>query len=344
MTWLSFARNRLRQGEDVVVVTVAAVDGSVPREAGTKMAISRGGQGGSIGGGVLEFEATRKARALLAEPDGGRRRCERFALGPALGQCCGGAAVVLLERVADAGALDPWERAEQGAAGGFVATPLSPDGDRAVCVDAAGLAAWIGREVEVPPPGGCVIAVDSRGRQVLLERPARDRTQVWLFGAGHVGQAIVHALTPLPFHVTWIDCRAGYLPDAASCGVTPLHAETPPDIVDKAPSGAVVLVMTHSHALDLDVCTRALQRDDLGWVGLIGSASKRASFLRRFREQGLTEAEIGRLVCPIGLPAIKGKEPAVIAASVTAQLLAAREQIQLAAHRSEWNEQAEVSR
>lgn len=343
MTWLSFAHGQIESGADVVVVTVAAVDGSVPREAGTKMAIGRDGQGGSIGGGVLEYEATRKARALLAEPDGGRRRCERFALGPALGQCCGGAAVLLLERFSEAGALTPWQRAAQGDAGAFVVTPLEADDDGTVCADAAALAAWIGREVEVPPPGGCVIAADSEGRQVLVERPARRQTPVWLFGAGHVGRAVVQALAPLPFHITWVDSRADTLPAAAD-GVTPVHADVPADQVDRVPAGAMVLVMTHSHALDLAVCTRALQRDDLSWVGLIGSASKRASFLRRFREQGLTEAEIDRLVCPIGLPAIKGKEPAVIAASVAAQLLAARDRAAMAQDRPIWNEQAEVSR
>lgn len=341
MTWLSFARECLDKGEAIVVVTVAAVDGSVPREAGTKMAISRDGQSGSIGGGVLEYEATRKARTMLAETGGDRRRCERFALGPALGQCCGGAAVVLLEALTDVNALMPWQPGE---AAGFVVTPLEADGDGTICVDAAGLAAWIGREVEVPSPGGCVIAADVGGRQVLIERPARERTPVWLFGAGHVGQAIVQALAPLPFEVTWVDSRADYLPDGAEDGVMRVHAETPADEVDRAPAGAMVLVMTHSHALDLDVCTRTLERDDLAWVGLIGSASKRASFLRRFREQGLTETEIGRLVCPIGLPDIKGKEPAVIAASVAAQLLAARDRVAVAEEQPEWNEQARGTR
>lgn len=328
MSWLTFANAHLTDGEAVAIITVAAVDGSVPREAGTKMAVSLDGQAGSIGGGVLEYEAVNRARALLSARSGRKRRCERFALGPALGQCCGGAVLLLVERFEqrDVGRLKPWIDAEKGEPGGFVATPLDSDQDAACFEDAATLAVWIGRELEVPSPGGCVVALHADGSQVLIERPARPVTPVWLFGAGHVGAAIVQALAPLPFHVTWIDSRADHLPNGMLDSVNTIHSDTPADIVDRALRGSVVLIMTHSHAMDLDICARALERDDLAWVGLIGSATKRASFLRRLRERGLTETELGRLICPVGLPSIKGKEPAVIAASVVAQLLANREQ------------------
>ena len=152
------------------------------------------------------------------------------------------------------------------------------------------------------------------------------RTPLLLFGAGHVGRALVMALAPLPFAVRWIDGREDAFPPHIPAHATPIHAADPVAEMAHAPADAFVLVMTHSHPLDLAVTAEALRRG-FPFVGLIGSATKRARFARRFRALGIAEERIRALACPIGVPGIAGKEPAVIAASVAAQLLGERERI-----------------
>ena len=158
-----------------------------------------------------------------------------------------------------------------------------------------------------------------------------ERTNLLLFGAGHVGRAIVMALAALPFEIRWIDSRADAFPLLIVKTATAVMTDVPINEITKAPSGAFVLVMTHSHALDLDLIASAIQRPDLAYVGLIGSATKRARFESRIRALRGTSESLSRLVCPIGLPGIKGKEPATIAASVAADLLIRREGLHKAA-------------
>ena len=144
---------------------------------------------------------------------------------------------------------------------------------------------------------------------------------VYLFGAGHVGRALALALAPLPFAVRWIDPRRDAFPTHAPANVTLIHAPEPAAELASAPDSALVVVMTHSHALDLEIVAEALRVERFGYVGLIGSATKRARFLSQMRAAGLTEVQLARLVCPIGVPGLESKDPAVIAASTAAQLL-----------------------
>ena len=148
--------------------------------------------------------------------------------------------------------------------------------------------------------------------------PPRPRPAL-IYGAGHVGRALVSALTPLPFALRWIDARPGTL-DAAPQGVATVETPLPEAEAEAAPPGALHVVLTHSHALDLEIVAAALAGRP-GFVGLIGSATKRATFLRKLRARGLGEDRLARLTCPIGLPGLRDKRPAVIAASVAAQLL-----------------------
>ncbi|GAB5373999.1 MAG: xanthine dehydrogenase accessory protein XdhC [Acuticoccus sp.] len=156
------------------------------------------------------------------------------------------------------------------------------------------------------------------GGPAIRDRPL---APVVVYGAGHVGCALVTALSPLPFALTFVDARAEALwPVAAP---VPCHRLALPETAAAAaPDDAIHLVMTHSHAVDLEIVAAVLARP-FRFCGLIGSATKRATFERRLRERGLDTA---RLTCPIGLPAIAGKAPAVIAASVAAQLLALAQQ------------------
>lgn len=153
----------------------------------------------------------------------------------------------------------------------------------------------------------------------MAERARSALPVVALFGAGHVGRAVVRALAALPCRVRWADSR-GAFPDPLPDGV----AVAPPEMAE-VPAGAFVLVMTHSHPQDLELVEAALRRDDVAWIGLIGSSTKRRRFEGQLRARGVAPAAIGRLVCPIGIRGIEGKQPAVIAASVAAQLLIAFE-------------------
>jgi xanthine dehydrogenase accessory factor len=146
-----------------------------------------------------------------------------------------------------------------------------------------------------------------------------------LFGGGHVGRALVRALAPLPFAVRWIDSRDGVFPADVPAQVQVEHSEPVQRAVADLSSGSRVLVMSFSHAEDLDIVAACLERcrrqDDLPFIGLIGSRTKWAAFQHRLEARGFGPAELDRVSCPIGLPGIRGKEPAVIAASVVAQLL-----------------------
>jgi xanthine dehydrogenase accessory factor len=281
---LASAARRWRAGRRAaMVVEVHAHRGSVPREAGTRMLVAADAVLGSIGGGRLEQEAIVRARQRLAAPDADAVVEQRVPLGPALGQCCGGEVQLR-----------------------FV--PLLGDGPGA---DPSGWA--------LPAP----------------------RFHLQLYGAGHVGRAIVRILEAVPCSVAWIDEResefpaefpaespaespadspaeSGPAPHIARVCVEPVEAE-----VALAPPGAFYLVLTHSHDLDLAIAQAVLRRGDFGWFGLIGSRSKRARFEHRLLERGVPPETLARMVCPIGLPGIGGKEPGVIAAAVVAQMLQA---------------------
>ncbi len=241
-----------------VVVEVTSHQGSVPREAGTRMLVAADAALGTIGGGHLELQAIQQARAVLLTNEVMERR---IALGPTLGQCCGGALTLCF-------------------------TPLG-------MTDPAG---W-------PEPA--------------------PRFALQLYGAGHVGRAIVRLLQGIACRVSWIDEREDQFPATAlpphieKVCVEPVQAE-----VDQAPAGACFLVLTHSHDLDLAITEAILKRGDFAFAGLIGSKTKLARFRHRFEARGIPTATIDRLTCPIGLPGIHGKEPEVIAVAVVAQLLA----------------------
>lgn len=171
-------------------------------------------------------------------------------------------------------------------------------------------------------------AIDSENPSPLeqwLERLEAERATLWLFGAGHVGQAVVRALEPLEIEVTWVDSRPG-MATSAGDNIQAVISRAPHLEVARIPRGAMVLVMTHSHAQDFDIVHAALERADLPFVGLIGSATKRARFLARLRARGHGDQALSRLVCPIGIDGINGKQPAVIAASIAAGILLYRQQ------------------
>lgn len=263
--WL---RALLAQTAPATLITVIEAHGSVPRKAGTRMLVTADAQFDTIGGGHLEHEACALARTMLNDGNAGSApRHERFALGPRLGQCCGGAVVLAF-------------------------AVIRPD------------------QHEV---------INALQREVDARR--LDWPQLMLFGAGHVGTALVRALDGLPCRVTWVDTRDAQFPASVPGNTVIECTDTPEALIAAAPAGTSFLVMTHSHALDQQLTEQILKRAHAGWFGLIGSHTKRMQFEHRLRDRGIDAARIAAMVCPIGLPGISGKEPAVIAASVTAQLL-----------------------
>jgi xanthine dehydrogenase accessory factor len=306
-----------------VLVTVVAAQGSVPRGAGTKMLVTQDAQYDTIGGGHLELRAADIARAMLAAHDS-HAHAERFALGPSLGQCCGGAVQLLFEPVGEQLAAvlaclrqrrrqDSWRLAPFD--GGQGAVLLDAEGQALAGATAPDLLSL----PEAARAAQVVAAAD--GRRWLLDPCLAPRAHLTLFGNGHVGAAIVRALEGLPCHISWVDEREELFPASVAGNVTVEVSDAPEQLVDAAPAGGSFLVMTHSHALDQRLTEAILTRSDAGWFGLIGSDTKRAQFENRLRMRGVPQARIDAMVCPVGLPGISGKAPAVIAASVCAQLL-----------------------
>ena len=251
LRWYATARS-------AIVVEVLTARGSVPRDAGTRMLVAADEVLGTIGGGHLELQAIATARQLLAV--GGAPQDQAVALGPSLGQCCGGA---LTLRFTDLAACSPPQ--------------------------------W-------PLPSALF--------------------NLQLYGAGHVGRAIVNLLGGIDCRVRWIDERDDEFPSAPlPAHIEPVCTDSVQAEVAHAAPGAFHLVLTHSHDLDLGLSHAILARGDFGYFGLIGSATKRARFEHRLADRGIAPATLARMVCPIGLPGLRGKQPEVLAVSVVAQML-----------------------
>ncbi len=289
--------------ESVAMVTILATEGSVPRGAGTRMLVMGGGQHGTIGGGRLELQACDQARLILDQP-AGTWRIQDYPLGPLLGQCCGGWVRLLVEHIdaADAAWLN------QATTGRMLSSRLE-HGRVSRSVDEKATPARIAARGDRPGLG-----------TVIVDRIGEQRRALYLFGAGHVGRAIAHAVTPLPFTLGWFDTRED---QAALAGAVHVPIDNLADCITGIPAGAAILILTHDHALDYALTAASLQ-SVASFVGLIGSATKRARFLSRLARDGIDPAG---LTCPIGLPGIAGKEPEVIAAATAAQLLALRQPV-----------------
>lgn len=296
----------LEAGEPCAMVSVFKVEGSAPRETGARLVLSSRGFHGTIGGGALEWRALAEAQKKLK---GGRSLAvTSHALGPELGQCCGGRVELLTEIFDRTRLAELRELAEAENLGPFT-TESRLRSDHVV---------------------RAIVAAPGTAGDVMIEHFGEARRPLQLFGAGHVGRALVLALAPLPFAIRWIDSRPDAFPAAMPANVEPVAALNPLGELDAALTGTFLLVMTHSHALDLAIVERALRDDRFPYVGLIGSASKKARFLSRLRQGGLEDSRFSAFKCPIGVPGITSKEPAVIAAATAAELLERDEMLRTA--------------
>ena len=365
-------------GRPGVLVTVAHIAGSAPREPGARMLVTPTQVTGTIGGGNLEFAAMRIARSCLddSSADVAQRFIELFPLGPMLQQCCGGAVFLHFEVVRE---QSDWLRAaarsEQDNAHMIMVSrtgarepPPIPFPHQRASGEMPPVASGPEREPCQAPPREKIIftatgVIGSLGDR-RLDELAGDRAQallaaatvpdtallhslvetpsalpdvsdalffeavspcsfhVALFGAGHVGRALVNVLAAVPdCRITWVDSRPGQFPPALPPNVSARPTENPRAEVATLPGQAYCLIMTHDHQLDQDLCEALLRRADVAFLGLIGSAAKLRRFTQRLREAGLSAQQLQRLTCPIGIPGIAAKDPATIAIAAAAQLL-----------------------
>lgn len=285
----------------VVRVVVADVKGSAPREVGAAMLVWASGQSGTIGGGELEWQAAAKAYKMLSD-EGETTHLDRYPLGPALGQCCGGA-VTLVSDIFDEERLQELDDKSI-----FIHAPMA--GDRPFSVERALQRAR--DRGEAPEPQ----LID--GWMIEPINPARK--PLWIYGAGHVGRALINVLAPLPdFVITWVDTGPERFPESVTPDVKILPAPTPAHAVQLAPQDAQHLVLTYSHVMDLDLCHAILSHGH-GGLGLIGSDTKWARFRARLAQLGHDLAKIDQINCPIGDRKL-GKHPQAIAIGVATALM-----------------------
>ena len=251
----------LQDGHGIILVQISRTEGSTPRDNDAYLLVKPNEIAGTIGGGQLEFHAIDIARNMIASSEACRQL--DMALGPHLGQCCGGKVSL-----------------------NFIS--VTPEISRELLKKA--------------------------------EKAAYLLPMIAIFGAGHTGKALCHQMALLPFAVRLIDDRHIAL-SAIGANVTQLHSSDPEEFVSATPDIAAVIVLTHSHSLDYAITAAALKRDDIAYVGMIGSATKRTLFSRWFLQSGGTNTQLDKLKCPIGGAEIVDKRPEIIAALTIAEII-----------------------
>ena len=332
--WINGLSELAAAGESSVLITVAGVRGSAPREVGAKMIVTPTQTIGTIGGGQLEYQCVQIACRQLrsAERPAETTSTRRFVLGANCGQCCGGVVDVLFEFLAHSqtGWLSELRALYDSRRPFVLVTPIHdatrktllaedqriPCGGQDRCPEDIGA-----RALDLLQTGMPALRLDD----FLLEPVGRCRFHIAVFGAGHVGAATVDMLSRLDCRIRWIDSRRNILPRSCPGNVVPIGTDDPAREAAAMPPGSFFLIMTHSHPIDLAICDSVLRRDDFAYCGLIGSKSKRRRFERLLSAQGMPDHQLRKLVCPVGVPGIEGKKPAEIAVAVAAEVLQVRD-------------------
>lgn len=323
--WIDELSDLTAAGERVVLVTVAGIRGSAPREVGAKMIVTPDATIGTIGGGQLEYQCSRLAFDMLG--DGNALELRKFPLGASMGQCCGGVVDILFEPIADT--LPTWLQDLRALYGqrepAAIVTHLGREYGKCVVTGSSQFGADVPVEVIDVARNSLASGRNAhRADDWFYETVVGTDFNIAVFGAGHVGTAVVSTLAQLDCNIRWIDSRRNIFRHVPA-NVRAIEAESPALELAAMPPGSYYLVMTHSHAIDFEICDRILRRRDAVYCGLIGSVTKRRRFTKRFRSHGMPESMINKLTCPIGVDGIGGKKPAEIAVAAAAEILQARE-------------------
>ena len=306
----------------IALVTVIHADGSTPREIGARMLVSATSISGTVGGGALEEDAIVAARKLIQNSAGSNewiREEKKYPLGPSLGQCCGGYVQLLFERFG-VGQINPF-LTDAGNLERLVRPVLS--GEPPLIFDNVGhtnnfhskrLAADHMAE-------GRLLSIENSGDMWFIDTSQKPALTVYLYGAGHVARKLVHQIGELQMRCVWVDDAVSRFPETLPHNVHRLVLEQPARAARTAPDDAVHIVMTYSHAIDLEICKAVIDHGTYQQLGVIGSQTKRHRFEKRLRELGCDERAIKAMVCPIGSSAVTGKSPAHVALSVAVELV-----------------------
>jgi len=343
--WLDTLRALGDNQADCALITVLDTRGSTPREAGTRMVVTPDACMGTIGGGQLEFQAVELARCMLSkDATSAAKQVHTFTLGPEMQQCCGGVVRLSLEAITAGGSgwidalaerrtrgtcvvVSEMPGASTASAGRLVLTAHDSWGslgnealDKQATETALAMFNLTSKNGIGAPDGVHVMEACGDMPALLFEVVSNTDFHVMLFGAGHVGKALVNVLSDLPCHIDWVDSRADEFPASIPANVTVRINDVPADEVRNAPAGSFFLVMTHSHPTDFQIC-KAVLAGEFAYLGLIGSQSKRNRFTKNLVRAGLPPEKTARLTCPIGIAGIRGKHPTAIAIAVAAELL-----------------------
>ena len=334
--WIDELSDLTAANDAVVMITIAAIRGSAPREVGARMIVTATQSIGTIGGGQLEYQCTRIAVDMLGGDE--ITSVRKFPLGAAMGQCCGGVVDVLFEPLSTG--LPEWLRDLRSLHGqrekAALLTQIGGDSRFVVSADRV----FDGEPQSLPAAVADhalgLLEVGSPGERVddwFVDTIVGTDFNIAVFGAGHVGTAVVAALAQLDCNIRWIDSRRDIF-RSVPANVRSIESPEPSLEVAAMPVASFYLVMTHSHALDFDICDRILRRQDAQYCGLIGSRSKKRRFEKRYRQQGMPQEMFDALTCPIGVDGISGKKPAEIAVAAAAEVLQAYEHLSKSSARS----------
>lgn len=294
----------LKAGNACALISVVATKGSTPREVGARIVANvKGGFQGTIGGGNLEHNCIHFALNMLGD-DAQNFHLEKHLLGPDMGQCCGGAVTVLIEKFNPKMQSQVQNFADAEAKGKFLARVLLADNA-------------ITREFT----DGDTEQLGLTGTNQIIEEFGQPNLPIYLFGAGHVGRALMLNLAVLPFDVTWVDSRKSEFPSAVPANFKKIYLDKPHEILATAPSEAQIIILTHDHDVDFDIAFTALAMNRFDYVGMIGSKTKKARFKSRFKAAGLDKPLADKLNTPLGIAGISSKKPSAIAISIVAEIL-----------------------
>jgi len=332
-TWLSDLQQLLVHGDDAVLVTIARTEGATPREVGVKMVVARDRTFHTIGGGALEWRTIEFARRLLRDGahagglHGGyrtsgtqcvTRRLERISLGE-YGDAPPGAATIAFERLTIADLAWVTLLSKRLAADDTSVRTVSFADDSPVLLSDA-----------LPNANHADCLLWDAG-PMMTETLVREAFPVMVFGAGHVGTALIRVLATLPCEIFWVDDRPAQLlaraGDALPANVRTIASDDPPSCVAQAPDGCNFVVMTYSDTLDQHIVESVLQSNRFDYLGVIGSHTKRHTLEQVLHARGIAPIQLARLHCPIGLDAMPSNAPEIIAVSVAAQLLQHRARV-----------------